>query len=64
MATPKKAVLVIEMLGKQFTVKEIEDAVKQVKGTKTAYVNASEGAVYCVDADGKSTKVSMVDDQQ
>lgn len=60
MATPKKAVLIFEMGGKKLTVKEIEDAVKTVKGTKTAYVNAAEAAVYCVDGDGKTTKVQLV----
>lgn len=60
MATPKKAVLIFEMGGKKLTVKEIEDAVKTVKGTKTAYVNVAEAAVYCVDGDGKTTKVPLV----
>lgn len=60
MATPKKAVLIFEMGGKKLTVKEIEDAVKTIKGTKTAYVNAAEAAVYCVDGDGKTTKVPLV----
>ena len=60
MATPKKAVLIFEMGGKKLTVKAIEDAVKTVKGTKTAYVNAAEAAVYCVDGDGKTTKVPLV----
>ena len=60
MATPKKAVLIFEMGGKKLTVKEIVDAVKTVKGTKTAYVNAAEAAVYCVDGDGKTTKVPLV----
>lgn len=59
MATPKKASLIFEMQGKQFTLKEIEDAAKTVKGAKTAYVNVSECAVYCVDGNGDTIKVEL-----
>lgn len=47
------------MQGKQFTLKEIEDAAKTVKGAKTAYVNVSECAVYCVDGNGDTIKVEL-----
>ena len=33
--------------------------VKAAEGTKNAYVNAADAAVYCVDADGKTTKVDL-----
>ena len=38
---------------------DIQKAVKAVEGTKNAYVNAADAAVYCVDADGKTTKVEL-----
>lgn len=60
MATSKKPDLVFEMNGEQFTVKQIEEQVKAVKGTKTAYVNCAEAAIYCVDGNGNTTKVSLV----
>lgn len=59
MATPKKAAIVFEMAGKSLDYKDIEAAVKGVKGTKTAYVNTAEGVVYCVDANGETTKVTL-----
>ena len=47
-AAPKKAELIFE-------------AVKTVKGAKTAYINTAEAAAYCVDADGQTVKVSLTD---
>ena len=59
MATAKKAALVFEMGDKQIALKDIENAVKAVKGTKTAYINTEECAAYCVDAEGNTTKVEL-----
>lgn len=59
MPTPKKTSLIFEMNGEKYSVKQIEDLVKSAKGTKTAYVNCAEAAVYCVDGDGKTTKVPL-----
>ena len=44
---------------KQVKLEDIQKAVKTVEGTKNAYVNAADAAVYCVDADGKTTKVEL-----
>ena len=59
MATVKKAALVFEMGDKQIALKDIEDAVKAVKGAKTAYINTVECAAYCVDDAGNTTKVEL-----
>ena len=59
MATAKKAALVFEMGDKQIALKDIEDAVKAVKGAKTAYINTAECTAYCVDNTGNTTKVEL-----
>ena len=59
MATAKKAALVFEMGDKQIALKDIEDAVKAVKGAKTAYINTAEFTAYCVDNTGNTTKVEL-----
>ena len=59
MAAPKKPTLIFEMGGKQITLNEIETAVKAVKGTKTAYINVTEAAAYCVDNNNNTTKISL-----
>ena len=60
-AAPKKAELIFEMNGQQLSLKDIESAVKTVKGAKTAYINTAEAAAYCVDANGQTVKVSLTD---
>lgn len=62
MATQRKTAVIYVELGadkKQVKLEDIQKAVKTVEGAKTAYVNAADSAVYCVDADGKTTKVAL-----
>ena len=62
MATTRKtAIIYVEVRAdkKQVKQEDIQKKVKAVEGTKNAYVNAADAAVYCVDADGKTTKVDL-----
>lgn len=63
MATQRKTAVICVEVGadkKQVKLEDIQKAVKAVEGTKNAYVNAADAAVYCVDADdGKTTKVEL-----
>ena len=62
MATARKTAIIYVEVGadkKQVKLEDIQKAVKTVEGTKNAYVNAADAAVYCVDSDGKTTKVEL-----
>lgn len=62
MATARKTAVIYVEVGadkKQVKLEDIQKAVKAVEGTKNAYVNAADAVVYCVDADGKTTKVEL-----
>lgn len=56
MANIRKSTVIYVEVGadkKAVTLEAIQKAVKAVEGVKTAYLNAAEGKIYCVDADGK-----------
>ena len=62
MATTRKTAIIYVEVGadkKQVKLEDIQKKVKTVEGTKNAYVNAADAAVYCVDAEGKTTKVDL-----
>ena len=62
MATTRKTAIIYGEVGadkRQVKLEDIQKKVKAVEGTKNAYVNAADAAVYCVDADGKTTKVDL-----
>lgn len=62
MATTRKTAIIYVEVGadkKQVKLEDIQKKVKAVEGTKNAYVNAADTAVYCVDAEGKTTKVDL-----
>lgn len=62
MATTRKTAIIYVEVGadkKQVKLEDIQKKVKAAEGTKNAYVNAADAAVYCVDAEGKTTKVDL-----
>ena len=62
MATTRKTAIIYVEVGadkKQVKLEDIQKKVKAVEGTKNAYVNAADAAVYSVDADGTTTKVDL-----
>lgn len=62
MATTRKTAIIYVEVGadkKQVKLEDIQKKVKAVESTKNAYVNAADAAVYCVDAEGKTTKVDL-----
>lgn len=50
----KAAALYIEMHGKQVDIKDIQAAVKEVKGATAAYLNTEECVLYIVNAEGET----------
>lgn len=57
--TRKAATIYVEMKGKQIDVKDIQAAVKKVKGATAAYLNAEEAVLYVVNAEGETEKVEL-----